>query len=56
MSEQTMEKFARGRFSLSAKVVRKMGLKDGDGFVAESDGEKKVLFTKINLQEALDKQ
>ncbi len=47
MVSKSVEKYGRGRLSLSPDIVKLLGLRDGDAFIVEADG-KKILFTKLN--------
>ena len=47
MGEKTVEKFAKGRVSLSAKLVKEANVEEGDAFIAEAD-KGKITLTKIN--------
>lgn len=54
MPISTLEKFAKGRVSLSIKLVKALSIQDGDAFKAEAEG-KKILLTKIDAEEVKTK-
>ena len=50
----SIEKFAKGRVSLSPKIIQLLELKDGDGFWADVSGNE-ISLTKVDPQEANEK-
>jgi len=48
--EKTIEKYAKGRMSISFKTIQSLGISEGDAFVCQiKDG--KIVFSKVSNEE-----
>lgn len=50
MTVTSLERFAKGRVSMSQKIIKEVGAEDGTMFKAEAEG-KKILLTKIEVED-----
>ena len=50
MSERFIEKYAKGRFSISQKIIKALGIVEGDAFVVEVK-DKKIILSKLTTED-----
>jgi len=50
MSDTFIEKYAKGRLSISSSLVRELNLKEGNAFVVEIK-DNKIIYTKIKNED-----